>query len=88
MDMRLSIICREIDKNTGAIATYLCKNNINDNDLMYFQTRAMFNPELTYYSVLSRVAEDSEELEEVLSFLKRRNLTDAAIEQYGGIVKL
>ena len=88
MNMRLSIICREIDRNTGAVATYLCKNNINDNDLMYFQARAMFNPESTYYSVLSRVAEDPEALEDVLSFLKRRNLTDAAVKRYGGIVRL
>ena len=27
MDLQISVVCREVDKNTGAIATYLCKND-------------------------------------------------------------
>ena len=88
MDMRLSVVCREIDKNTGAIATYVCKDDINDNDLAFFRFRSTFNPELTYYSVLTRITENQEALEDVLSFLKRRRLSDADIKRYGGIVKL
>lgn len=88
MDMRLSVVCREIDKNTGAIATYVCKDDINDNDLVFFQLRSTFNPELTYYSVLTRITENQEALEDVLSFLKRRRLSDADIKRYGGIVIL
>lgn len=88
MEMQLSIVCREVDKNTGAVATYLCKNNITDNDLAYFQIRSVFNPELTYFSVLTRVAKNPEALEDVLSFLKRRNLSESMIRRYGGIVKI
>ena len=88
MDMRLSVVCREIDKNTGAIATYVCKEDIDDNDLVYFQLRSRFNPELTYYAVLTRISENQEALKDVLSFLKRKRLNDADIKRYGGIIKL
>lgn len=88
MDARLSVICREIDKNTGAIATYVCKNDIYENDLVFFRFRSMFNPELTYFAILTRIAENQEALEDVLSFLKRKRLSDADIERYGGIIKL
>jgi len=88
MDMRLSVVCREIDKNTGAIATYVCKNDITENDLVFFRFRSTFNPELTYYTVLTRITENQEALEDVLSFLKRRRLSDADIKRYGGIIKL
>lgn len=88
MDMRLSVVCREIDKNTGTIATYVCKDDITENDLVFFRMRSTFNPELTYYTVLTRVTENQEALEDVLSFLKRRRLSDADIKRYGGIVKL
>ena len=88
MDMRLSVVCREIDKNTGAIATYVCKNDITENDLVIFRIRSTFNPELTYYTVLTRVTENQEALENVLLFLKCRRLSDTDIKKYGGIVKL
>lgn len=87
-DMRLSVICREVDKNTGAIATYVCKNDITDNDIFFFRIRSTLNPELTYYTILTRISEGQEALEDVLSFLKRRRLSDADIERYGGIIKL
>lgn len=87
-DMRLSVICREIDKNTGAVTTYVCKNDITDNDIFFFRVRSTLNPELTYYTVLTRIAEDRESLEDVLSFLKRRRLSDSDIKRYGGIIKL
>ena len=88
MDLQISVVCREVDKNTGAIATYLCKNDVNDNDLVFFRFRSTFNPELTYYTVLTRITENQEALEDVLSFLKRRRLSDADFKRYGGIIKL
>lgn len=88
MDMRLSVICREVDKNTGAIATYLCKKDISENDLFFFRLRNTFNPELTYYTVLTRIAEGQEALEELLAFLKRRKISADDIKRYGGIVEL
>ena len=88
MNIRLSVVCREIDKNTGNIATYVCKNDINDDDLVRLRLRSTFNPELTYYTVLTRVVENPEALKDVLSFLKRRRLSEEDIERYGGIIKL
>lgn len=88
MNIRLSVVCREIDKNTGNIATYVCKNDINANDLVRLRLRSTFNPELTYYTVLTRVVENPEALKDVLSFLKRRRLSEEDIERYGGIIKL
>ena len=88
MDMRMSIVCREVDKSTGHIATYLCKNEINEHDLFIAQMRSRANPEITYYSIPTSVAEDSEELNNLLYFLKCSNLNETAIRRYGGIVKL
>ena len=86
--MRLSVICREVDKNTGAIATYVCKNDITYNDIFFFRMRSTLNRNLTYYTVLTRISEGQEALEDVLSFLKRRRLSDTDIERYGDIIKL
>ena len=88
VNIRLSIVCREIDKNTGAIATYVCKNDIDENDLNFFKFRAVFNPELSYYTILTRIVENPEALEDVLSFLKRRRLSEDDIKRYGGIIKI
>ena len=84
----ISIVCREICKNTGEIATYLCKKDVGDQALFLVGIRSRANPELTYYAIRTCVAENAEYLEEVLSLLKRRRLTEEAIERYGGIVKL
>lgn len=84
----ISIVCREICKDTGEIAAYLCKKDVGDQDLFLVGIRSRANPELTYYAIRTCVAENAEYLEEVLSLLKRRRLTEEAIERYGGIVKL
>ena len=84
----VTIVCREIDKNTGKIAAYVCKKDVEDRDLFLCSIRARCNPELRYYAIRTCVANNEGYLEEVLSLLKRRNLTDEAIERYGGIVRL
>ena len=87
-DMRLSVICREVDKRTGKIATYVCRNDVTTNELSFFSLRGMLNPELIYYTVLTRITENQEQLEDVLSFLKRRNLSNDDVKRYGGIIRL
>ena len=69
------------------IATYLCKKNINETDLIIASLRARVNPELSYYVIKASSDDDFEE-EEVLSFLKQRDLKDTDIMRYGGIVQL
>lgn len=48
----ISIVCREICKNTGEIAAYLCKKDVDDQDLFLVSLRSRANPELTYYAIL------------------------------------
>jgi hypothetical protein len=84
----VTILCREINKNTGEIATYVCKKDATDTDVFCVGIRSRVNPELTYYAIRTCVAENVEFLEDVLAFLKRRRLGDKAIERYGGIVQL
>lgn len=84
----ISIVCREICKDTGEIAAYLCKKDVDDQDLFLVSIRSRANQELTYYAIRTCVAENAEYLEEVLSLLKRRRLTERAVESYGGLVRL
>lgn len=84
----ISIVCREVDKRTGEIATYLCKNNVSDADLFHVGIRAKVNPELMYFAVRTCVAEDQEQLEDLLRFLKRKRLSARDTERYGGVVRL
>ena len=44
--MRLMAICREIDKDTGRIAVYPLKMEIDDRILGALKVRATMNPEL------------------------------------------
>lgn len=88
MKSGITIVCREVDKNTGEIASYLCKRDVEDRDIHILQLRGRLNPELDYYAIRTCVADEPEELETVLSLLKRRRLSDRTIEWYGGIVKL
>ena len=44
--------------------------------------------ELQYYAIRTCVADNMEELEDLLRFLKRRKLTEADVSRYGGIVRL
>lgn len=84
----ISIVCREICKNTGEIAAYLCKKDVGDQDLFLVGIRSRANPELTYYAIPTCHVEDAKRLDEILSLLKRRRLTEKAIKSYGGLVKL
>lgn len=88
MKSGITIVCREVDKNTGEIASYLCKRDVEDKDILILQLRGRINPELGYYAIRTCVADEPEELEAVLSLLKIRRLSDRTIERYGGIVKL
>lgn len=88
MKSGIAIVCREVDKNTGDIASYLCKRDVDNHDIQIVKIRGAMNPELTYYAIRTCIANDSEELEDVLSLLKRRRLSDSMIERYGGIVRL
>lgn len=88
MSSGISIVCREVSRQTGAIATYVCKKDAEDRDLQLIDLCSRVNPELQYYAIRTCVANNTEMLEDLLRFLKRRNLSEAAIKRYGEIVQL
>lgn len=40
----ITIVCREVDKNTGAVASYVCKKNVDDCDIHIASIRSRLNP--------------------------------------------
>lgn len=88
VDLKLSIVAREVCKNTGKIATYLCKKDVNDRDIHLASIRSRINPELRYFAIRTCDAESRERLEKILSLLKQKNLSERMVESYGGIVRL
>lgn len=51
--MRLMAICREIDKDTGRIAVYPLKTEIDDRILGALKIQATMNPELRYFILVA-----------------------------------
>lgn len=88
MKSGISIVCREVCYYSGDVMAYLCKKDADDRDLDLVRIRSMLNPELRYFAIRTCVADNVEELEDLLRFLKRRRLTDSDIDRYGGIVWL
>ena len=88
MSSGITIVCREVCRQTGAVAAYVCKKDVEDRDLRLVGIRGRINPELQYYATRTCVADNTEELEDLLRFLKRRKLNEADVSRYGGIVRL
>jgi len=80
------ILCREVDKDTGAIAVYTINKPITDELLRNLRIRAMLNPELRYFCVLqSRWDKEGAEYERML---RRRQVTHRMIEAIGGMAEI
>lgn len=71
--MRLMAICREIDKDTGRIAVYPLKMEIDDRILGALKVRATMNPELRYFVLVSARWEKYGTV--IAGILKRRSVT-------------
>lgn len=71
--MRLMAICREIDKDTGRIAVYPLKMEIDDRILGALKVRATMNPELRYFILVSARWEKYGTV--IAGILKRRSVT-------------
>lgn len=80
-------ICREIDKESGRIAVYPVDAELTSETIFALKIRARVNPELRYFVTL-RVRWESPLRKEIERLLKRRELTDKAIKDFGGIVEL
>lgn len=84
--MRLMAICREIDKDTGRIAVYPLKTEIDDRILGALKIQATMNPELRYFILVSARWEKYGTV--IAGILKRRSVTRADVDNIGGIVEL
>ena len=84
--MRLMVVCREVDKETGKIAVYPLKMEIDDHVMQCLQIRARANPELRYFALVSARWERYGEV--IAGILKRRSVTRADVDNIGGIVEL
>ena len=84
--MKLVVICREIDKETGRIAVYRVPAEIDDHTIFGLKIRARANPELRYFALADARWEMFREA--ITGILKRRVVTAADVERIGGIVEL
>lgn len=84
----ITILCREVNTDTGEIASYLCKKNVTDHDLLVVRIRTMTNEGLSYYAITTACANNETRLAEYLKLLKKRRLTDGALKLMGGIERL
>lgn len=81
-------ICREVSKNTGEIAVYPIKAEVTDRLLFQLQLRSRINPELRYF-VVSRVRWENEEFrKQIERLLRRKDVTQRAIDALGEMVEL
>lgn len=84
--MKLVVICREIDKETGRIAVYRVPAKIDDHVIFGLKIRARASPELRYFALTDARWEMFGEA--ITGILKRRVVTAADVERIGGIVEL
>lgn len=81
-------ICREVSKNTGEIAVYPIRAEVTDRLLFQLQLRSRINPEYRYF-VVSRVRWENEECrKQIESLLRRKDVTQRAIDALGEMVEL
>lgn len=81
-------ICREVSKNTGEIAVYPIRSEVTDRLLFQLQLRSRINPELRYF-VVSRVRWENEECrKQIERLLRRKDVTQRAIDALGEMVEL
>lgn len=46
MSSGITIVCREVRRQTGAVTAYICKKDVEDRDLHLVSIRGRINPEL------------------------------------------
>ena len=84
----ITILCREVNRDTGEVAAYVCKRTVPDGDIQYCRMRSRLNPELRYFAILDSVSLDAEALEDVLGLLREPHLSRNDVTEYGGIEEL
>lgn len=85
--MDMTVICREVDKNSGKVAVYRVEGEVTDRLLYCLSIRAKMNPELRYF-VTPKVRWDGACHDDIVTVLKRRSVTPQSINRLGGLVEL
>lgn len=83
--VKISALCREVNKSTGEIISYLVKEGIDDHDAFLMGLRSRANPELEYFATL--MDSKDEDFEDALSMLKERE-PDYEFLKVIGVVRL
>lgn len=82
------VICREVSKNSGEIAVYPIKEPATERLLFQLQIRSRVNPELRYFVVALARWENEELRKQIERLLRRKDVTQRAIDALGGMVEL
>lgn len=82
------VICREVSKNNGEIAVYPIKAQATERLLFQLQIRSRVNPELRYFVVAIARWENEELRKQIERLLRRKDVTQRAIDALGGMVEL
>lgn len=80
------VICREVDKSSGAIAVYPLRVMVTGNMLAKLSIRARLNPELRYFVTLETTWDDLNYKKTIEKVLGRKNVTPKIIEEHGGLI--
>ena len=83
----LVVLCREVNEYTGEIMVYEIKKPVTGETLGNLRMRTRLNPELRCF-VTERRRWEGEEKKEIYRLLKRRVLTEDAINRVPWIVEL
>ena len=83
MDFSIHILCREIDKATGDIVSYVVQKNAKGRDIFVLKMRERYNPELRYYAVKETEEEPIDNFDVLLSYLKRRVIKENRLALLG-----
>ena len=83
MSSGITIVCREVCRQTGAVTAYVCKKDVEDRDLRLVGIRGRISPELQYYAIRTCVADNTEELEDLVLFISIEHLKLNQISSIG-----
>ena len=71
-------ICRELNKVTGEVATYVLPGTFESHPPQILSFRSRYNPELTYFFALNR---EEDEMEELLDLMKDAEACEMLVEE-------
>ncbi len=81
MENNVILVCREVDRETGAVAVYRLDMEATGRTLFQLRLRARLNPELRYFVCAERWRESFEQLSQILG--KNLVVSGAVLSEFG-----